>query len=121
MINRSKGSEVIQIIIAAIGFCGVFVTALLFSSNIKAIFIDDNAGGAIAAALLLLPLQLILSAWPAIFGLITFFVALKQRLKISGTDMKDNFSLVMMIIGIVLVVVPVLMDSSIFIIAKVLE
>ena len=79
----------------------------------KVFFTDDaNIGDVIATVLAFIPLSLLIGPVCIIFGIINLIISIQQR---KNEETKDVFSLIFLIIGIILIVIPAGMIASMFI------
>ena len=112
MKKRSVFETVAQIIITLVGLVGLVYLVGLYIPASKVFFTDDaNVGDVIATVLAFIPLSLMIGPVVAIFGIIDLVMAVKQR---NNPESKDVLSFVFMVFGIILIVLPVAMISSMF-------
>ena len=112
MKKRSVFVTVAQIIITLVGLVGLVYLVALYIPASKVFFTDDaNLGDVIATVLAFIPLSLMIGPVVAIFGIIDLVMAVKQR---NNPESKDVLSFVFMVFGIILIVLPAAMISSMF-------
>lgn len=115
--KRSVSITILQLLFAITGVVGLVYLVALFIPASKVFFTDEaDLGEALAACLFYLPLGIIISPVCVLCGIISIVFAAKQR---KNEETKDVLSLIFLIIGIVLIVIPVLMFASVFIASKV--
>ena len=114
MKKRSVFGTIFQILIAVIGTLGAVAVTYLFSGNLDLIT-NEEAGLGVLGILLLIPIQIIVSVIPMVFGLVGTIFAIGQRRK---PETKDAFSLVMLILSIVQLVLPIILFGTLVAVAN---
>ena len=113
MKKRSVLATIVQVVSTIGGIVGLVYLVALYIPASKVFFTDDaDLGDVIATVLAFIPLSLIIGPVCMIFGIIVLIISIKQR---KNPETKDVLSLVFLIFGIIFVVIPAIMISSMFI------
>lgn len=111
--RRSLLATIVQVVASVGGIIGFTYLVALYIPASKVFFTDDaNLGDVIATVLAFIPLSLLIGPVCIIFGIINLIISIKQR---KNEETKDVFSLIFLIIGIILIVIPAGMIASMFI------
>ena len=111
--RRSLLATIVQVVASVGGIIGFVYLVALYIPASKVFFTDDaNIGDVIATVLAFIPLSLLIGPVCIIFGIINLIISIQQR---KNEETKDVFSLIFLIIGIILIVIPAGMIASMFI------
>ena len=111
--KRSFLDTFVQSIAALAGIVALIYLVALYIPASKVFFTDEaNLGEVIATVLAFIPLSFIIGPVCMICGFVDLIVSIKQR---KNEETKDVFSLIFLIIGIILIVIPFIMILSMII------
>ena len=112
MKKRSIIVTIIQIVATLGGLVGLTYLIALYIPASKVFYTDEaNLGDVLATVFAFIPLSLVVGPVVAIFGIVDVVASAKQR---ANEETRDVLSLVFLILGIILIVLPVFMIASMF-------
>lgn len=111
--KRSALSLFFEILLLVLDAIGLTILFYFFIPTAKALFGGvDDFGELLALILLFLPMFIIIAPVVSILGIILTVVGVKEKRK---PEVKDGFSLVILIVGILTIVITIVMAGIVFI------
>ena len=111
--KRSALSLFFEILLLVLDAIGLTILFYFFIPTAKALFGGvDDFGELLALILLFLPMFIIIAPVVSILGIILTVVGVKEKRK---PEVKDGFSLVILIVGIVTILITIVMAGIVFI------